>query len=470
MGGFFGIVSSKDCVHDLFFGTDYHSHLGTCRGGMAVSNGEGMLRFIHDITNSQFREKLEPDLKKMSGSRGIGVISDYEDQPLLVKSRLGTYAIVTVGRILNFQELIGRAFQNSTAHFSEMSGGSVNPTELTATLINEKETLAEGIKNAQEKIQGSCSILILTQDSLYAARDRCGRTPVIIGCREENEYAVCMETSAFPNLGYTDHRELGPGEVVQITHNGIITQTPPLARMNICSFLWIYFGYPASAYEGRNVEAVRYRCGGQLATAEEPEVDIVAGIPDSGTAHAIGYADHSKLPYGRPFIKYTPTWPRSFMPQEQNIRNLIARMKLIPVKALIDQQRILFCEDSIVRGTQLSDIIKRVYDFGARELHMRAACPPLLYGCPFLNFSRSRSEMDLITRRTIRELEGREAPDLSPYKDPDSERYAAMIERIRQHLSLTSLKFQRLENMLEAIDLPPEKLCTYCWTGHTDCR
>ncbi len=464
MGGFFGIVSATDCVHDLFFGTDYHSHLGTSRGGMAVGNGREIVRFIHDITNSQFREKLEPDLPRMSGRTGIGVISDYEDQPLLINSRLGTYAIVTVGRINNLEKLVRRAFRKSTAHFSEMSGGVTNPTELAATLINEGGTIAEGIGIAQERIDGTCSILLMNEDGLYAARDRRGRMPVIIGRRGQRDYAVTMETSAFPNLDYEPCRELGPGEVVLITRDGeIIDQRPPQAEMQICSFLWVYYGYPASSYEGRNVEAVRYRCGATLAENDDTAIDVVAGIPDSGTAHAIGYADHSKLPFQRPFIKYTPTWPRSFMPYDQRVRDLIARMKLIPVKELIAGQRILFCEDSIVRGTQLKDIIQRIYRYGAREIHMRAACPPLLFGCPFLNFSRSSSESELITRRIIAEIEGRQDVSLEQYCDPDSDRYATMVECIRERLSLTSLKYQRLTDMLEAIGLPPNQLCTYCW-------
>ncbi len=466
MGGFFGVVSSENCVSDLFFGTDYHSHLGTCRGGMAVGNGSGMLRFIHDITNSQFREKLEPDLPKMSGRMGIGVISDYEDQPLLISSRLGAYAIVTVGRIQNSEQLVARAFGQSTAHFSEMSGGEVNPTELVATLINEGESIEQGIRIAQDRIEGSCSILLLTDEGLYAARDRHGRTPVIIGRRKNQDHAVAMETSAFPNLGYEPIRELGPGEVVLITGGQrLVEKAPPRQDLRICSFLWVYYGYPASTYEGQNVEAVRYRCGAALAAADDAEVDIVAGIPDSGTAHAIGYADHARVRYERPFIKYTPTWPRSFMPQNQGIRDLVARMKLIPVRELISKQRILFCEDSIVRGTQLKDIIQRIYDYGAREIHMRAACPPLLFGCPYLNFSRSSSQIELIARRTIKEIEGREDAHLDQYCDAQSDRYAAMIDRIRRRLGLTSLKYQTMDDMLKAIALPRENLCTYCWNG-----
>lgn len=467
MGGFFGIVSASDCVNDLFFGTDYHSHLGTCRGGMAVTNGHGMFQFIHDITNSQFREKLEPDLKKMSGRAGIGVISDYDDQPLLIASHLGDYAIATVGRIQNYDTLIKRAFRNSTAHFTEMSGGVVNPTELTASLINEEKTLEDGIRNAQNLIEGSCSMLVLTAEGCYAARDFWGRTPVIIGGREDGSYAVTLETAAFPNLGYELVRELGAGEVVYISAEGIETKVEARREMKICSFLWIYYGYPASCYEVVNVEAARYRCGAALAEEEKDGADIVAGIPDSGTAHAIGYSHRSGISYQRPFVKYTPTWPRSFIPRDQNIRNLIARMKLIPIKDLISGQRILFCEDSIVRGTQLQDIIRRLFAYSAREIHMRTACPPLLFGCPYLNFSRSYSEEELIGRRTIKEIEGDSSHCLDEYMNPESDRYAAMVDRIRRHLGLTSLRYQRLSCMLESIGAPRKNLCTYCWNGCT---
>jgi amidophosphoribosyltransferase len=464
MGGFFGVVSTSDCVSDLFFGTDYHSHLGTRRGGLAVMNNEGCTRFIHDITNAQFRSKFEPDLSRLHGSAGIGVISDFEDQPLIISSHMGTYAIVTVGVVQNLEALANAAFAKRNTHFSEMSGGHINQTELIATLINQGETFAEGIAQAQEQIEGSASILLLTDQGIYAARDRLGRTPVILGQRD-GAYAATMETCAFPNLEYEILQYLGPGEIVRMTPDGVEQVKAPGPRMQVCAFLWVYYGYPASYYEGINVEDVRNRCGAALARNDDVEVDIAAGIPDSGTAHAIGYAIEAGVPFRRPFVKYTPTWPRSFMPQEQTIRNLVAKMKLIPIRALINQQRLLFCEDSIVRGTQLQDIIQRLYDYGAREVHMRPACPPLVYGCKFLNFSRSRSVMDLAARKAIKELEVDETPDFKEYANPCSEKHCAMVERIRQRLRLTTLKYQKLDDLVSAIGLPRDKVCTYCWDG-----
>jgi len=464
MGGFFGVTSKSDCVNDLFFGTDYHSHLGTRRGGLTVQDGPGFTRVIHDITNAQFRSKFEDDVGKMEGNRGIGVISDYEDQPLLIGSHLGAYSIATVGVIQNLEELAARAFGRKTTHFSEMGGGEINPTELVAALINEEESFGAGIRNAQEAIEGSCSMLLLTDKGIYAARDRLGRTPVIIGSKE-GAHAATMETTAFPNLDYTVTASLGPGEVALITEDGVEQRVPPGNRLQICAFLWVYYGYPSSDYEGINVEATRYRCGAALARDDDASIDLVAGIPDSGTAHATGYANASGTPYRRPFVKYTPTWPRSFMPQDQSIRDLVARMKLIPIRELIEGQRILFCEDSIVRGTQLKDIVQRVYDYGAKEVHMRPACPPLVYGCKFLNFSRSRSELDLAARTAIHEIEGTDDKDLAEYAKPCSEKHCAMIERIRARLKLTTLKYQKLDDLVDAIGLPKEKLCTYCWDG-----
>ncbi|MCK5849705.1 MAG: amidophosphoribosyltransferase [Kiritimatiellae bacterium] len=465
MGGLFGVVSKSDCVNDLFFGTDYHSHLGTMRGGLAVHNSDGFTRFIHDITNSQFRTKFEDDITTMKGNFGIGVISDYEDQPLLVGSHLGTYAIVTVGVVTNIKELTEKAFQKRTTHFSEMRGGEVNPTELVATLINEEANFADGIRNAQEAIEGSCSMLLLTTDGIYAARDLLGRTPVILGEKEGSIAATC-ETCAFPNLDYEILRELGPGEVVKITPDGVEQLKPALERMQICSFLWVYYGYPSSSYEGINVEEIRNKCGAALARNDNGlKLDLVAGIPDSGTAHAIGYANEAGVPYKRPYVKYTPTWPRSFMPQDQNIRNLVARMKLIPVKELIKGKRMLFCEDSIVRGTQLQDVVERLYDYGAKEIHMRPACPPLIHGCKYLNFSRSRSIMDLAGRRAIKEIEGDDNKNLEEYANPCSEKHCLMVEKICERLKLTTLKYQKLDDLIEAIGLPKEKLCTYCWDG-----
>jgi len=464
MGGLFGVVSKEDCVTDLFYGTDYHSHLGTMRGGLAVRNSDGITRFIHDITNSQFRSKFEQDITRMHGCMGIGVISDYEDQPLLIGSHLGLYAIVTVGVIKNAQDLARHAFDKRSVHFSEMSGGEINPTELVATLINSCASFEEGIKHVQEAIDGSCSMLLLTNSGVYAARDRLGRTPVVIGARE-GAWCATLETCAFPNLGYEVEKYLGPGEVALLTQDGVAPKAPAGDKMQICSFLWVYYGYPASTYEEINVEETRYRCGAALARNDGVEIDMVAGIPDSGTAHAIGYANQAGVPYQRPFVKYTPTWPRSFMPEAQALRDLVAKMKLIPVKEMIQGKRLLFCEDSIVRGTQLQDTIQRLYDAGATEVHMRPACPPLVYGCKFLNFSRSRSELALAARRAIKELENADDTDLAEYADCTSKNYCAMIERIRHRLRLTSLKYQKLENLVEAIGLPKEKLCTYCWDG-----
>jgi amidophosphoribosyltransferase len=464
MGGFFGVVSKKDCVPKLFYGTDYHSHLGTRRGGLATLDEDHFARFIHDITNAQFRSKFEDDILKMKGMTGIGVISDFEDQPLIIGSHLGRYAIATVGVIKNDTVLAKKAFGKRGIHFSEMSGNEINPTELTATLINQEESFAAGIKNAQEQIEGSCSLLLLTEDGIYASRDRLGRTPVIIG-KGPDGYAATMESCAFPNLGYTLERELGPGETVLLTAEAIEQKNPPGSKMQICSFLWIYYGYPASSYEGINVEATRYRCGAALAENDDVEVDCVAGIPDSGTAHALGYAAKAHITYCRPFVKYTPTWPRSFMPQQQNVRDLVAKMKLIPIKELTEGKRLLFCEDSIVRGTQLKNTLQRMYDYGALEIHMRPACPPLAYGCKFLNFSRSRSELDLAARKAISKLEGEKEVTIEEYADESSDKYAAMVTKIEQRMGLTTLRYQKLSNMIRAIGMPEEKLCTFCWTG-----
>jgi len=464
MGGLFGVVAQEDCVQDLFYGTDYHSHLGTRRGGLAVANGTQVTRFIHDITNAQFRSKFEDDIRILRGTRGIGVISDYEDQPLIIGSHLGVYAIVTVGAIRNADTLARKAFGKRTTHFSEMSGQEINPTELVATLINQESSFEDGIRNAQESIDGSCSILLLTDKGVYAARDKYGRTPIVLG-HKPGAYSATLETCAFPNLGYEIERFLGPGEIVLLTEEGIEQKKPPGKTMQICSFLWVYYGYPASSYEGINVEAARYRCGALLAQNDEADIHVVAGIPDSGTGHALGYANEVAVPLVRPFVKYTPTWPRSFMPQKQSVRDVVARMKLIPIRDLIQGKRLLFCEDSIVRGTQLKDTIQRLYDFGAQEVHMRPACPPLVYGCPFLNFSRSKSELDLAARKAIRELEGSDEPCVGKYVDCDGEKYCAMIERIQQRLGLTSLKYQKLEHLVQAIGLPKRQLCTYCWDG-----
>ena len=463
MGGMFGVVSNRDCVEDLFYGTDYHSHLGTIRGGLAVKNSVGIQRFIKDITTSQFRSKFEKDIKKMHGNKGIGVISDTDDQPLIINSHLGVFAICTVGKINNLENLASEALKNGL-HFSEMQGEEFSPTEMVATIISQCPTFEDGIKNVQEKIDGSCTILILTDDGIYAARDKLGRTSLIIG-EKLGSYAVAMETCAFPNLKYEVTKYLGPGEVIFISKKGFEQKIAPGDRMQICSFLWVYYGYPASSYEGINVEYVRYRCGSYLAKNDVAELDLVAGIPDSGTAHGLGYSSEAGIYFSRPFVKYSPTWPRSFMPQVQSIRDQVAKMKLIPIKELIEGKRLLFCEDSIVRGTQLRKQVQRLFNSGAKEVHMRPACPPIVYGCKFLNFSRSRSELDLAGRWAIKELIGKEIDDPSEYVDPDSEKHKAMVDVIRKRLNLTTLKYQRLEDLVKAIGLPKEKLCTYCWDG-----
>lgn len=464
MGGFFGVVSKTDCVSDLFYGTDYHSHLGTRRGGLASLNETGIVRFIHDITNAQFRSKFENDIGRMSGNSGIGVISDTEDQPLIIGSHLGDYAIVTVGVIKNMEELRRRAFAKRTTHFCEMSGNGINATELVATLINQEATLEAGIRTAQETIEGSCSLLILTRNGIYAARDRFGRTPVILG-RKDGAWGVTMETCAFPNVGFEVERDLGPGEIVRITPEGVEQLAKPLPKMRICAFLYVYFGFPASCYEGINVEDSRYRSGRALAKRDNVKPDLVAGVPDSGTGHALGYSHESRIPYKRPFAKYTPTWPRSFMPADQSQRALVARMKLIPIGALIKGNSLLFCDDSIVRGTQLKDTVAHLFSAGAREVHMRPACPPLLFPCKYLNFSRSRTELDLAGRRAVQQLEGDHTKNLDLYKNPDTPQYEAMVDVIRKELNLTTLRYQRLDDLLEAIGLPRDQICTHCWSG-----
>ena len=466
MGGFFGVAAKEDCIFDLFFGTDYHSHLGTRRAGMAVySKEKGYDRAIHNIENSPFRTKFDKDLNKMEGNLGIGCISDYEPQPLIVRSHHGTYAITTVGRINNVDALVKLLFQKGHGHFLEMSGGDINATELVASIINQKDNLVEGIQYAQEVIEGSMTILVMTPLGIYAARDKMGRTPVSVG-RKENAYCVSFESFAYLNLGYHEEKELGPGEIVVVTPEGVKTLVKPGEDMKICMFLWIYYGYPSSSYEGISAEKMRYRCGALLAERDNVEADTVAGVPDSGIAHAIGYSTKSGIPYSRPFIKYTPTWARSFMPTIQTQRNLIAKMKIIPVKELIEDKRLLLIDDSIVRGTQLRETTEFLYESGAKEVHIRPACPPLMFGCKYLNFSRSSSEMDLIARRVIRELEGEDREiDLKHYVDPDSEQYQAMVKRIGEKLNFTSLHYARLDDMIKAVGLSEDKLCTYCWSG-----
>ena len=466
MGGFFGIASKTDCVFDLFFGVDYHSHLGTRRGGLAVYGKSGFNRAIHNIENAPFRTKFEADVQEMSGNLGIGCISDYEPQPLVVRSHHGTYAITTISKINNADALVKEVFAGGHSHFMEMSGGEINATELIAALINQKENLIDGIKYALNAVDGSLSLLLMTPKGIYCARDRFGRMPVVIG-KKPDAFCVTFENYAYQNLGYTDYRELGPGEIDIITAENCITLVKPGNEMKICTFLWVYYGYPASSYEGMSVERMRYSCGACMAKRDNVRPDIVAGVPDSGTAHAIGYSNASGIPFSRPFIKYTPTWPRSFMPTMQSKRNLIARMKMLAVEDLIKGKSLLLIDDSIVRGTQLGETTEFLYKSGAREVHIRPACPPLLFGCKYLNFSRSSSEMDLITRRVIERLENGQVTDeiLKEYADPESEKYAAMVDEIRKELGFTSLRYNRLDDMLDATGLDHAKLCTYCWDG-----
>lgn len=465
MGGFFAVASKESCVLDLFYGTDYHSHLGTRRGGMAVYGERGFDRAIHNIQNSPFRTKFEHDADEMKGNLGIGSISDYEPQPLLVNTHIGSFAIVTVGKMNNSKEIVDSIYRSGHTHFLEMSGSMISPTEIVAAIISQQDSYVAGLKRVQELVDGSMSVLLLTPEGIYASRDRLGRTPVIIG-RKENAFCASFESFAYLNLGYKDYHELGPGEIVFFTPEGCETLSQPLEQMKICSFLWTYYGYPTTSYEGINVEKMRYKCGRLLAKRDDVEADSVSGVPDSGVAYAIGYANASGVPFSRPFIKYTPTWPRSFTPASQEQRNLIARMKLIPVHDLIDGKRLLMIDDSIVRGTQLRETTEFLYESGAREVHIRPACPPLLYGCKYLNFSRSSSELELITRRMIQKLEGDHAEEMLPeYANPNSCCYKQMLEEIRKELNFTTLRYHRLDDMIEAIGLPKCKLCTYCFDG-----
>ncbi|WP_242622739.1 amidophosphoribosyltransferase [Lachnoclostridium sp. Marseille-P6806] len=515
MGGFFGAALHGDCVFDVFYGTDYHSHLGTRRAGLVTyDREEGFNRAIHNIESTNFRPKFEKDILSMKGNIGIGCISDYEPQPLMVRSHLGTYAITTVSRINNLEEIVDRIFRKGNAHFLEMSGGDINPTELVAAIINQKSSIVEGIRYAQELVDGSLTLLLMTSEGIYAARDCMGRTPVEIGRKVSEDlsgavehiptfdrngrpisraaeagaspdaalaaseaqaqcgYCVCFDSFSYLNLGYIPERELGPGEIDFITPDGIEVVAEPGRAMKVCSFLWIYYGFPAACYEGQNVEDVRYRCGAKLADRDRMRggvyPDLIAGVPDSGVAHAIGYSNASHIPYCRPFVKYTPTWPRSFMPAMQSRRNLIAKMKLIPIHDLIRGRRLLLIDDSIVRGTQLRETTEYLYKSGAEEVHIRPACPPLVYGCRYLNFSRSNSEKELITRRMIERLEGTDQVGeelLAKYCDPDSEQYRAMLEEIRKELNFTSLHYHRLDDMLASVGIEPCRLCTYCWNG-----
>ena len=471
MGGFFGAISHKNCIYDVFFGTDYHSHLGTRRGGMAIYDKElGFQRQIHNIENTPFRTKFESDLAKFQGNAGIGAISDSDPQPLLIRSHLGLFAIATVGRINNADELVEKTFSGPGHQFMAMSSGQVNSTELTAALINRCNNLVDGIHYAQEVIDGSCSILLLTPDSIIAARDKVGRLPILVG-KNADGCCVSFESFAYHKLGYKNIYELGPGEIVEITADGVKQLSAPGDKMKICAFLWTYYGYPNSNYEGKNVEVMRVRNGEIMARQEMeqgtlPDVDYVAGVPDSGIPHAIGYANYTHKTFARPFVKYTPTWSRSFIPSNQEIRNLVAEMKQIPVPELIEDKKLLFVDDSIVRGTQLRETVEFLYNSGAKEVHMRSACPPIMYGCKYLNFSRSNSEMELLTRRVIQNLEGNVGQQhVDEYADPKTERGQCMLKAICQEMGFDSLGYQSLDGLLEAIGLDRDKVCTYCWTG-----
>ena len=472
MGGFYGAALKRDCVLDIFFGTDYHSHLGTRRGGMAFfSEEEGFQRAIHNIENSPFRTKFEKDLHEMRGNLGIGCISDTDPQPIIISSHHGVFAITTVGIIRNAGELAKEYLTSGKTHFTAMTGGKINDSELVAALINQKQSLIEGIRFAQDSIQGSMSILLLMEDGIIAARDKMGRLPIIIG-HSEDGYCVSFESFAYHKLGFSDVRDVGPGEIVKLTPDAVKVLAPPLGKMKICAFLWTYYGYPNSNYEGVNVEIMRNRNGAIMARNDREDgmdlsgLDCVAGVPDSGVPHAIGYANESHIPFRRPFVKYTPTWPRSFMPASQDVRNRIAKMKQIPVPELIEGKKLLFVDDSIVRGTQMRETVEFLYESGADEVHIRSACPPIMYGCKFLNFSRSNSELELIARRKVLELEGEEGlQHLEEYSDGKTERGKKLCDSICQELHLTSLRYQSIAGLIEAIGIDPDKICTYCWTG-----
>ncbi|MCQ2800181.1 MAG: amidophosphoribosyltransferase [Bacilli bacterium] len=466
MGGFFGVVSKSDCVFDLFYGVDYHSHLGTRRAGMAVWNDGKITKAIHKIENSPFRTKFEKEAIEMKGNMGIGCISDFDSQPLVVRSNHGTYAITCVGKINNAKELEER-FLNNNSHFLETSTGDINNTELVASIINQKKNLIEGLQYVQEVIDGSMTILLLNEKGIYCSRDKYGRTPIVVGKKDDGTYCVTFESFAFLNLGCTPYKELGPGEIAVVSaENGLRTLVEPGNKMRICTFLWIYYGYPSTVYEGLSVEKLRCKCGEFIAKRDNVKPDSVAGVPDSGLGAAIGYSNASGIPFQRPFVKYTPTWPRSFMPTMQTKRNLIAHMKLIPIHDLIDGKKLLLIDDSIVRGTQMRETTEFLYKSGASEVHVRSSCPPILYGCKYLNFSASTSEMELIARRAILALEGNvESETIKKYLDADSKEYANMVEYIREKLNFTSLGFMRLDDLKEAVEMDPEKICTYCWDG-----
>lgn len=467
MGGFFGAVSVKPCINDLFYGTDYNSHLGTMRGGMSTYSKEnGFIRSIHNLESTYFRSTFEDELDKFKGEAGIGIISDTDAQPLLMNSHLGRFAIVTVAKVNNKEELAEQLLKENM-HLSEFSSGKINQTELIGLLIIKGKTFVDGIENVFREVKGSCSLLLLTEDGIIAARDSWGRTPIVIG-RKENAYAATSESTAFPNLGYKIEKYLGPGEIVRLRANCMEQLRKPNKGMQICSFLWVYYGFPTSSYEGINVEDVRFRCGKTMGEYDNADVDCVCGIPESGTAMALGYAAGHGVPYRRAISKYTPTWPRSFTPSNQERRNLVAKMKLIANREILHGQKMLFCDDSIVRGTQLRDNTKELYECGAKEVHMRISCPPLIYGCPFINFSRSQSDMELITRRVIKDFEGDENKNLDKYVQTDSPEYCRMVEEISKRLNLTSLKFSKLETLIESIGLPKCQICTHCFDGSSE--
>ncbi|MBQ8867057.1 MAG: amidophosphoribosyltransferase [Bacteroidaceae bacterium] len=464
MGGFFGTVSTRSCVTDLYYGTDYNSHMGTKRGGLATySNERGFIRSIHNLESAYFRSKFEGDLGKFEGNSGIGVISDSDPQPMVINSHLGKFAIVTVAKINNIKELEQELLAEGI-HFAEMSSGKTNPTELIALLVVKGKDFVEGIENVYNKVKGSCSMLILTEDGIIAARDRLGRTPIVIG-KKEGAYAATSESTAFPNLDFEIERYIGPGEIVRLRPDGVEQMRKPNEQMQICSFLWVYYGFPVSCYEGRNVEEVRFGCGYEMGTRDKAEVDCICGIPDSGVGMGLGYSEGKGVPYHRAVSKYTPTWPRSFTPSNQELRSLVAKMKLIPNRTMMTGKRLLFCDDSIVRGTQLKDNVKMLFDYGAKEVHMRIACPPLVYGCPFLSFSSSKTDLELMTRRIIKELEGDENKDLEKYADPDSPEHRRMVQCIADKFGLTSLEFNRVDTLVKAIGLPKCKVCTHCFDG-----
>jgi amidophosphoribosyltransferase len=463
MGGFFGTVAKAECVNDLFYGTDYNSHLGTKRGGMATYNNGEFIRAIHSLESTYFRTKFESELPRFKGQSGVGIISDTDPQPILINSHLGKFAIVTVAKINNMPEIEQELLQ-AHMHFSEMSQGRTNQTEMVALLIVQGRDFVDGIENVFCKIKGSCSMLLLTEDGIIAARDQWGRTPIIIG-KKEGAYAATSESSSLPNLDFEIERYVGPGEILRLRADGIEQLRKPNEEMQVCSFLWVYYGFPVSCYENKNVEEVRFASGYEMGRRDESEVDCVCGIPDSGVGMALGYAEGKGVPYHRTVLKYTPTWPRSFTPANQEMRNLVAKMKLIPNRAMLQGKRALFCDDSIVRGTQLRDNVKMLFDYGAKEVHMRIACPPLIYGCPFIGFTNSKSDLELITRRVIGELEGDPNKNLEKYATTDSPEYKAMVKKIADQFGLDSLKFNTLETLVEAIGLPKCKICTHCFDG-----